>query len=141
MVISLRTAAAIASAFTLAACVAEVTHEEVEGEPIVLDGTEDEPNASVTWAYEPNARDAPRIVIECTTGFDPFVCGGSCPAGQGCCITGLRPLGFCTTLDECPYRCVVDCTEAALNRSVHEGAQCLSLCTWLAPEPTCNHLR
>lgn len=136
MGISVRTAAAIASPFVLAACAAEVAPRE---EAASLHDTE--ASAAVEWAYEPVAADAPRIVIECTNGYDPFVCGGSCPTGHGCCITGLRPLGFCTTVDECPYRCIVDCTEAALNRSAHEGAHCLSLCTWLAPEPSCHRQR
>jgi hypothetical protein len=143
MVISLRTAAAIASVSLLAACTAEVAGEGIERETLSIGETEAEAsaNASIRWAYEPHGAEAPPIRIECTNGFEPFICDGSCPVGQGCCVTGLRPLGFCTTLDECPHRCVVDCTEAALNRSVHEGAQCLSLCTWLAPEPSCNRMR
>lgn len=83
---------------------------------------------------EPNE---PRLRIQCDGGFAPFVCDGGCPAGQGCCITGIRPTGICQSLDDCGYQCEVDCAMARAERSEREGLQCHALCTWVAPEPIC----
>lgn len=140
MDISLRTAAAIASAFIVSACVADVSREEIADHSASIDDSapEQESAAHVEWAHVPRAQLPPEIPIECTSGFAPFVCEGSCAPGEGCCITGLRPLGVCSPFDECPYRCLIDCAEAARSRSAHEGAHCVTLCTWLSPEPSCR---
>lgn len=82
-------------------------------------------------------RPEPRLRIQCDGGFAPFVCDGGCPAGQGCCITGIRPTGICKSLDDCGYQCEVDCAMARTERSLREGLQCEALCTWVAPEPKC----
>lgn len=138
MVLSLRTAAAIASALMLVACAAEVVDAPAAiEEPEPAQALSDDAGALAADVDEP-ADELPSVSVECTGGFDPFICDGGCPAGQGCCVTGLRPLGFCTSLEECPVRCAIDCAEVGLSRSAHEGAHCLSLCTWLSPEPACT---
>lgn len=129
--------AALASVFVVCGCTSEVEPTRAEivppDEAMLVDA-----GAPMIVADVSDEQSLPAVSVQCTDGFDPFVCGGSCPAGMGCCISGIRPTGVCSYLDECGLRCVVDCTGAAASRSTREGIQCFRLCTWVSPSPTCS---
>ncbi len=104
----------------------------------VHDAPDAGPTVTLEEAIQPVVELPPDLRVECTAGFDPMICGGACPARQGCCVTGIRPLGVCRTLEECGPQCQLDCLVADATYGGLAGLKCEALCTWLAPEPECR---
>ena len=140
MGVSVRTNALLSSAFVLGACASPIAGDveplrDPDGPAMTVDaGAAPALSSSATPIHDVE----PLVEIRCTDGFDPFMCNGRCAPGQGCCVSGIRPRGICTTSDECPIQCAIDCGGAMESRGAREGARCGELCVWLAPEPRCG---
>lgn len=90
------------------------------------------------WLQAPDDSYDADLNLVCESDMNPALCDGDCPDGQGCCITGVRPLGVCRTLDECNGQCALDCGLVATKYGFQAAVQCESLCTFVGPTSVCR---
>ncbi len=118
----------VVMALTAAACTAAPRdHVELAAAP------NDRADAGFHLDWAPPALDLgqpPLLVFVCDE-TSPRVCPGGCANEMGCCVTGARPTGTCTTAADSSWRCALDCQDLARRYGWHVYAQCEALCTFV----------
>ena len=116
----------------LTACTASVSGSEA---PLSVD-------AGAFLDPPPTVREPPCEVPDdgpsCSVSYPPFLCEGHCPGGELCCVTGVRPLGVCRTLDGCADQCAYDCGIVGQHEGPRARLICEAFCVAVAADVTCE---